>query len=43
MLRIGLVIPSSCSIRYLLPKEKKQSSDVNAFDWLNLAERHMEK
>ena len=41
MLRRGPVIPSSCSMRYVLPKEKKQSSDVNAFDWLNL--RHMEK
>ena len=41
MLRRVLVIPSSCSMLYVLPKEKKQSSDVNAFDWLNL--RHMEK
>ena len=41
MLRTGLVIPSSCCMRYLLPKQKKQSSDVKTFDWLKL--RHMEK
>ena len=41
MLRRGLVIPSSCSMRYVLAKQKTQSSDVNTFDWLNL--RHMEK
>ena len=40
MLRRGLAIPSACSMRYVLPKEKKQSSDVNFFDWLYL---HMEK
>ena len=36
MLRRVPLIRSPCSMRYVLPKAKKQGSAVNAFDWLNL-------
>ena len=37
----GERVGNSKFMLHVLPKQKKQSSDVNTFDWLNL--RHVEK